>query len=307
MNTRSDLRAYLRTLDTETLVDLLCAQAERDPELRGRLDARQVPGHGDPAGRGGVGAGLAEVSDLLDDAAEAADTAHSIRVSSVLDTLERLLDAGTSADVGPLARRVVDTLLGARDADGPGVDDLLPRAVRLYARACAAHPPPAATLAGWFTTVAFDRPGWPDIDLAEFAEPLGDEGIRHVRATVDRVLCERGVDASDPRRQTARRLRLEIAEACGDVDTVVRLLSERLPRVDVSLKIVRVLRAAGRHTEAIAHAAAALRNAGHEDGDRRGSMVEALERLRAHQATDAATDPVVSTGTAVPEQSAGPT
>jgi len=35
-----DLRPYLRTLDAETLADLLCAQADRDPELRHSLELR---------------------------------------------------------------------------------------------------------------------------------------------------------------------------------------------------------------------------------------------------------------------------
>ncbi|WP_019813520.1 hypothetical protein [Saccharomonospora saliphila] len=284
MTTRSDLRTYLRTLDAETLADLLHDQAERDPELRRRLCARARTAHG----------GLAEVSDLLDDAVRS-DSARSVRLSSVLDTLRRLLDSGTTADVTPLARRVVDTLLsahgqsfgppGAGDAGAAGAatatDEELGDAVRIYARACAAHPPSAPELAEWFTRVAFDRPGWPDIALADFAESLGDTGIARVRSAVDSVLSEADVDSDDGRVPTARRLRLEIAELAGDVDTVVRLLSEQLPRLDVSLRIVRVLRAAGRHAEAIAHAANAL---GKDPTTRRGSLIDALERARADQA-----------------------
>ncbi|PXY34911.1 hypothetical protein BAY59_05360 [Prauserella coralliicola] len=269
MRSQSDLRAYLRSLDALVLADLLCEQAERDPELARRLLARaQATENGE----------LAQVSDLLDDAAPAAE---SVQVASVLDTLQRLLDGGTQADVAPLARRAVDkiiTALGDLDEPSGAAADQLDRAVSLYARACEAHPPPPEELAEWILRLAFDRPGWPDIALTPFAKPLGDKGLAHVKSTVDEVLAEPVADESAGRRRTAQRLNQEHAEVTGDVDTVVRMLSEQLPRLDVSLKIVRVLRAAGRHTEAIAHAAKAL---GNENGSRiRGPLVAALERAQ---------------------------
>jgi uncharacterized Zn finger protein len=72
---------------------------------------------------------------------------------------------------------------------------------------------------------------------------------------VDEVLAATG---PGHRRDVAERLREQLAEVLGDVDELVAILSAKPPRVDVSLKIVRVLRAAGRHSEAIAHAARAL-------------------------------------------------
>lgn len=269
MNHRSDLCSFLHSLDKETLVGLLYDQAERDPDLRKRLHAM--------AG-GATGGELAEVSDLLDDAVRAAE---AVQIASVLDTLRRLLDAGTQADVVPLARHAVDRIMSALadvDDSAGGMRDQLERAVSLYARACAAHPPAPRKLAEWIVRVAFDSPGWPDISLAQFAEALSEEGIETVKSAVDEVLADVQARASTERGRTARRLQLEIAEITGDTDTVVRLLSEQLPRLDVSLKIVRVLRAAGRHAEAIAHAAQAL---GNDGGARRGPVVDALERATA--------------------------
>lgn len=255
-----DLRAFLRSLDSATLADLLCEQADRDPELRRRLLARAHGGE------------LAEVSDLLDDARPAEE---AVQVTSVLDTLQRLLDGGTQADVAPLACRAVDKITAALgDTEGAVGESQLERAVALYARACAAHPPPPSRLADWFLGMAFGTPGWPDISLPDFAEALGEQGIARVKSTVDKLL---DVDDSG-RRHTARRIQQEIAEVTGDVDTVVRILSEQLPRLDVSLKIVRVLRAAGRHADAIAHAARAL---GNDPAARRGSPVEELEGAHA--------------------------
>ncbi len=267
MTRRSDLRAFLLTLDPETLVDVLCEQADRDEELRRRLVA--LGGDSEPA------------RVLFDDDTARADT---VQFDSVLDTVQRLLDAGTSADVTPLARRTADRLATAvRESDEPsdGLVDQLGRAVSLYARACAAHPPPRRELAEWLTRLAFDGPGRPVVCLADFAEVLGDDGLARVRSAVDAVLAEGGDDSL--RARAARALRLELAEITSDVDTVVSLLSEELPRLDVSLRIVRVLRAAGRHSEAIAHAAKALGNTAPGGNGSRGPVVEALERVRTRQ------------------------
>ncbi|WP_197319444.1 hypothetical protein [Saccharomonospora sp. NB11] len=271
MSRRSDLRAFLSTLDRETLVDMLCEQADRDEDLRQRLDALRA--EGEPA------------------RPAAEDTAgrrpDGVQFDSVLDTVTRLLDSGTSADVTPLARRTADRLVAAvreRDDPSPHLLDRLDRALALYARACAAQPPPVGELAEWLVRLAFERPGRPEVHLADFADALGDDGLAQVSAAVDAVLAEsRTTDADPQRMRIARGLRLEIAEITSDVDTVVSLLSEELPRLDVSLRIVRVLRAAGRHSEAIAHAAKALGNGAAHRAEGAGEVVEALERVRTRQ------------------------
>lgn len=244
----SDLRPYLRTLDAETLADLLHAQAERDPELRHTLELRAATQSGD----------VSEAHRLLDTAVTDGNVEYTAKIGAVLDTLQRMLDAGSRADLAPLARRTVDDISEVLEQSGDHAGDLgdrLDRAVELYARACAARPPDPEKLADWILEVEFDGPGRPVIDLAEFATALGEPGLTRIKSTVDDVLA-----ASGPghRRDVAERLREQLAEVLGDVDELVAILSAKPPRRDVSLKIVRVLRAAGRHSEAIAHAARAL-------------------------------------------------
>lgn len=197
------------------------------------------------------------------------------QVAAVLDTLGRLLDSGTRADVGRLARLAVDRLIDASHGSAGGVADeaLLERALALYARACAAYPPDPLELADWVLAVSFGDPAV-DVPLKDYAGALGDAGIERIRSTVDAKLVRSdpdgaGADAGeaagdgaepapdDADRDRAERLAEQIAEITGDVDRLVAAWSQRLPNVDVSLRIVRVLRAAGRHTEAIAHAARA--------------------------------------------------
>ncbi|WP_408630223.1 hypothetical protein [Amycolatopsis mongoliensis] len=248
MSPHSDLRPFLRTLDAETLADLVHAQAERDPELRHSLELRAATQSGD----------VSEAHRLLDTAVTDGNGEYTAKVGAVLDTLQRMLDAGSRADLAPLARRTVDDISEVLELSGDHAGDLgdrLDRAVELYARACAARPPDPEKLADWILEVEFDGPGRPSIDLADFATALGEPGLRRIKSTVDDVLT-----ASGPghRRDVAERLREQLAEVLGDVDELVAILSAKPPRRDVSLKIVRVLRAAGRHSEAIAHAARAL-------------------------------------------------
>ncbi|OLT39042.1 hypothetical protein BJF85_07425 [Saccharomonospora sp. CUA-673] len=194
------------------------------------------------------------------------------QVEAVLDTLNRLLDSGTQADVARLARLAVDRLTD----DTADVDQgLLDRAIALYARACAAHPPDPVELADWVLTVSFDDPPV-TVPLSGFARPLGDTGLEHIRSTVDAKLALSTPESATTGEQAiAQRLAEEVAELTGDVDRLIAAWTKLLPDVDISLKIVRALRAAGRHAEAIAHAARArgtdpsriaeLLAAGHDD------------------------------------------
>ncbi|GAB3356193.1 hypothetical protein [Amycolatopsis echigonensis] len=180
---------------------------------------------------------------------------YTAKIGAVLDTVRRLLDAGSRADLAPLARRVVDDIVGMLEQHGDLAADLevrLDQAVTLYARACAARPPDPEQLADWVLEAAFSGRA---VAVADFAAALGDAGLARMKSIVDEVLRGKPVEE---KLAIAERLQEEIAEASGDVDGLVAILAAKPPRVDVSLKIVRVLRAAGRHSEAIAYAARVL-------------------------------------------------
>ena len=94
-----------------------------------------------------------------------------------------------------------------------------------------------------------DGPGWPGIDLKEFAEALGDRGL----AEIARLIEERSATA-DPDSWTAqwgiKNLREQLAAASGDVDAHVAILAENLRAAHQYSDIVEVLRAAGRDDDA---------------------------------------------------------
>ncbi|MFB9930726.1 hypothetical protein ACFORO_22425 [Amycolatopsis halotolerans] len=179
---------------------------------------------------------------------------YTAKIGAVLDTVRRLLDSGSRADLAPLARRAVDDIVGMLEQHGDLAADLeerLDQAVALYARACAARPPEAGQLADWVLEAAFSGRA---VAVADFAAALGEAGLARMKSIVDEVLRVK----QSEKVEIAQRLQEEIAEASGDVDGLVAILAAKPPRVDVSLKIVRVLRAAGRHSEAIAYAARVL-------------------------------------------------
>ncbi|MTD56370.1 hypothetical protein [Amycolatopsis pithecellobii] len=225
----TDLHGYLRSLDAETLAELLLEQAERDPELHARLRLR--------AGSG------AEPADLLE---RQAASGESTKIVAVLDTLGRLLDAGTQADLAPLARRTVDRIVKVQQED----PDILRRSVALYARACAARPP--ADLPDWIADTALGH--GVDVDLELFAKPLGDNGLAKLKSIVDKKSG-----------RATEKLAEQLAELSGDVNALLEILARQPDRLEVRLKVVRVLREAGRTAEAVAYAARVRNGAAPEE------------------------------------------
>ncbi|SFO13690.1 hypothetical protein [Amycolatopsis rubida] len=210
---------------------------------------------------------------------------YTAKIGAVLDTVRRLLDSGSRADLAPLARRAVDDIVGMLEQHGALAADLevrLDQAVALYARACAARPPDPEQLADWVLEAAFSGRA---VAVADFAAALGDAGLARMKSMVDEI-----AGAPGEKLEIAERLREEIAEASGDVDGLVAILAAKPPRVDVSLRIVRVLRAAGRHSEAIAYAARMLtpqRTAAPREEESIPEYRDRIEQLIAHKEASA--------------------
>ena len=150
-----------------------------------------------------------------------------------------------------LARRAVERVTAAMmymdDSSGIVGGDLR-TLMSLYARACQEAPPDARRLAAWLVATRLDGPGWPDVELAEFAGALGDAGL----AEVARLTEERRA-AADPDSWAAlgiKILREQLAAASGDVDAHVAVLAEDLRGARGYGEIVAVLRDAGRDGDA---------------------------------------------------------
>jgi hypothetical protein len=130
-----------------------------------------------------------------------------------------MIEAGDAVSAGPLAWRAVERVTAAlmyMDDSAGIVGDDLRTLMALYARACRTAPPDAGRLATWLVAMQLDGPGWPAIELKEFAEALGPRGL----AEVARLTEERGVTA-EPDSWTAtwgiKDLREQLAAVSGDI------------------------------------------------------------------------------------------
>jgi uncharacterized Zn finger protein len=244
-----DLRAYLESVDAAELVDLLLELAADDPTLHRRLALRAaVAGDVD----------VAELRRLVDTLRKrgfieyASSFAYAGKAEDVLDVLATLVPAQAAA-AGPLYRRTVQHLTAAltvADDSSGAIGSALHRAVDGYAAACGVAPPDAIELAHWLVDFLVDGPGWPDIRIAQFAEPLGDDGLAAYWKYLTALHEGTGRDAAGS--STLRRLREDYLQTVtGDVDALVALYAEDLPQPYRYVQIAQTLRGAHRVDEAI--------------------------------------------------------
>jgi hypothetical protein len=173
---------------------------------------------------------------------------YSQRAQAVAAAVADMIEAGDAESAAPLARRAVERVTAALmymvDSAGIVGDDLR-TLMALYARACRAASPDAGRLARWLVSMQLDGPGWPAIELKEWAEALGPRGLGEVA----RLTEERGVTA-EPDSWTAqwgiKDLREQLAAVSGDIDAHVAVLAEDLRGAHRYSEIVAVLRDAGR-------------------------------------------------------------
>ena len=173
---------------------------------------------------------------------------YSQRAQAVAAAVADMIEAGDAESAAPLARRAVVRVTAAlmyMDDSAGIVGDDLRTLMALYARACRAASPDAGRLARWLVSMQLDGPGWPAIELKEWAEALGPRGL----AEVARLTEERGATA-EPDSWTAqwgiKDLREQLAAVSGDIDAHVAVLAEDLRGAHRYSEIMEVLRDAGR-------------------------------------------------------------
>ena len=172
---------------------------------------------------------------------------YSARAREVAGAIADMIGSVGVADAVPLARgaveRVTAAMLHMDDSSGILGDDLR-TLTALYAHACrAAAPPDPKQLAGRLVTSRLDGPGWPDIELADFAGAPGQAGLDEVT----RLVTERH-SAADPDSWAAvgiKILRQQLAALSGDVDARVAVLAENPHGARQYGEIVTVLPDAG--------------------------------------------------------------
>jgi uncharacterized Zn finger protein len=247
-----DVRAALESVDRAELVDLLVELAATHPDVHRRLSLRAATA-GEPD--------LAELRRLVDtlrprgfvDYSRSFDYAR--KATDVLDALD-VVARRDPGGAGPLYRRVLQHVIRTSEQadDSAGtIGDVADRAVDAYAAACRAEPPDPVGLARWLIDTQLDGPGWPDIDVADFADALGPDGLAaYWRQLTDLAAATADADRFDHRAFVVTHLREGYLRAIAhDPDGLVALYAEDLTEPYQYVRIGQVLRDAGRTADAV--------------------------------------------------------
>jgi uncharacterized Zn finger protein len=263
-----DLSAYLRSVDPEELVELLLEAAADDPAVHRRLSLRAAT-----AGDLDLGELRRRVDSLrrrgfLD---YAASYSYAAKAADVLAALGKVA-AGHPEAAGPLYRRALVHITKASEEadDSSGViAAAAAEAVDGYATACRAAPPDPPELARWLIDFHLDGPGWPEIDIADFAPALGPDGLGTYRAYLAELAESAGpsrADRWDHRTFTIRHLREGYLRTVDrDTDALVALYAEELPAAYQYVRIAETLLGDDRAGEAITWLERGLRDAHQTD------------------------------------------
>jgi uncharacterized Zn finger protein len=254
---RGDLRGYLESLEHETLVDLLCEQAAQDDALHRTLTLRAARDREEPD----VAALRREIDGSLQTRGYVSydgSYEYASRAGDVVDVLDELLEAGHAAEVVALAQRVVDLVAAAMEQidDSSGqVGGVCAQAAEVHARACAEAPPAPAALARWLLEVQLGDRGWPDLAVADYADALGEPGMRLYRQEVEarwRALPARDRSSGYVAGYWAVTRLMEQLAALDGVDALVEVLAADLSSTWQYVRIATALAAEQRHSDALA-------------------------------------------------------
>lgn len=260
--TLEDVRAYLRTLTPDALVELVMAQAHHDPDLREQLLLRvaRASAHGVDLQtyRKAIDRAVA-LRDLLDYGGSAD---YASGVSRVLDSLEELLQDGHGEEALTLIEYAVQTMdksVGLVDDSDGYLGEEIERLQELHLRACEIVRPDPDILAHQLFTWELEN-GYVEFSgaAAQYAELLGDEGLATFRALVEAEWAR--LPALAPGQSDANRygkrwritnMMETLARASGDVDAVVAVKSRDLSQAYAFYQIAQLYQDAGRHDDAL--------------------------------------------------------
>lgn len=284
--TAIDVVAYLRGLDHERLVELVCELAANDELLvaRLRLDAVRADARS-------ATPPLRAFKDAIDTAFVTGDYVdyrdaydYSRNIDSVLDSLEALLDDGHAGAVVELCEhalvRLEDAVGYVDDSDG-WLGSIAERIGDLHLTACTRERPDPVALAGRIFEAELNAETFDVFHgaAATYAEVLGDEGLAEYRRLAANAWAQLPQLGPDDERAVWRTDRYRItkimetlAAMTGDVDAEVEILTRDLSSAWQYVRIVEAYRRADRRADALDWAERGLAAFGVRDA----RLVEAL-------------------------------
>jgi len=256
-----DIREYLRTEDTEELVEMIVAQAKADGALLRRLAARAALSAGEGLDIEAYKRAISKATSSMGFVDYADAFGFASAMDEVVDEIGGLLEEGHADEVVELSEYAMGEVEGALDHvdDSSGwMGDALYRLQELHREACTAAKPDPRELAGRL----FRREVTSDYDVfsgaAEtYADVLGEEGLAEYRKLAEgrweelTPLKPGDKGPYDSPRYRLTRIMESLAEASGDLDELVAIKSRDLSTPYRYLEIAEVYRRERRYNKAM--------------------------------------------------------
>jgi hypothetical protein len=180
----SAVQEYLRTRCQDDLIDLVLEAMDEAPGFATRLSDRATRAVGD----------ITAISERIDELVRRprkldarAIVLYGRQLGEAADLLEGLIEAERPEAVSLVQRTVVKVvrMLSSTDDSSGAIGSVAVRLLELHARACAAVPPKPLQLVRWLVKFSFDDQQYFSIDIADYAEALGEQGIAAYRHEVE--------------------------------------------------------------------------------------------------------------------------
>ncbi|WP_313954055.1 DUF6880 family protein [Accumulibacter sp.] len=254
-----DIRQYLESQPSESLVELLLDVAQRDDRLFQSLllkaERTHDGGNADKAFRRAIDdavriRGFIEWREV---------GTYAGNIDQVVDSLAELLQADSAAMLVGLAEHAIEKVEHAMeqvdDSNGE-IGGIVCRLGEMHLKACTLAKPDPVALAERLFSFASTLPfGLCSFDAATYRTPLGKKGLQRYRELAEaewRKIKPRTDDKGyDPHRASITRIMERLAEASGDVDELVAIKAKDLSSSYRYLGIAEILAKAKRHDEAL--------------------------------------------------------
>lgn len=262
-----DIRQYLETQPSESLIEVLLDVAQRDDRLFQSLllkaERTQGGGNAEKAFRRAIDDAV-RIRGFID-WREVGTYAGNI--DQVVDSLAELLQPDSAAMLVGLAEHAIEQIENALeqvdDSNGE-IGGIVYRLGELHLKACTmAKPDPAALAERLFrfeTTLPF---GLCSFDAATYKTPLGKKGLQRYRELAEvewhKIKPRTDDKGYDTHRASITRIMERLAEASGDVDELVAIKAKDLSSSYSYLGIAEILDKAKRHDEALGWAERGLK------------------------------------------------
>ena len=248
----TDLQSWLSGLDRDGLLATLADVLQHHPEALDTVASRYARSTGDVAALKGLVDSLATRRRYLD---WRESNEHGRHAHQVVDALQEALGQESAAGLLPLLQRAVELLvrvcLKADDSSGI-LGDAVGRVVQLHAQAArwsgVTERQESAKLVRWLVRWGLVEQDLFDLDIVEYADALGPDGVAAYRREVEKILAKRPEDWS------AGHALKRVAVAEGDPDQIVAVVGGDLAGPHAYLALVDALAHAGHDGLALRYA-----------------------------------------------------